>query len=309
MNGDGVVDVFDLALLKRALLLQQTQPAEPVTEPATESVTVPETQPEPATEAPTIVKNAYEPDGFSFSGNVYLVGDSTVCNYDAKTSRSLDRYGWGMKFAEQFNGVTVNNLALSGRSSRSFLTEQNYQTLKNTLSKGDYLFIQFGHNDEKTDESANPGVGTYPGLDWDTLDANGKDARGRYSFEYLLTAYYIDLAKNKGAVPVLITPVTRRASDGQANFKQHTAYQNAMIALGKQQNVAVIDMTALTTQLYTDLYNAGGQNETQKLHCYKDEAHTTIDNTHLSGAGASKLAQMIVRQTKETGLTIGERVK
>lgn len=96
----------------------------------------------------------YEPEDFKFSGKVYLVGDSTVCEYDENYSVPYNRYGWGMKFAEQFNGVQVTNLALSGRSSRSFLADQNYQALKSSLGKGDYLFIQFGHNDEKTDESA-----------------------------------------------------------------------------------------------------------------------------------------------------------
>ena len=130
-----------------------------------------------------------------------------------------------------------------------------------------------------------------------------------YSYEYLLTAYYIDLAKSKGAVPVLITPITRRGSDGTANYKQHTPYQQAMIGLGKSKNVPVIDMTELTRQLYTDLYSSGGAAETAKLHCYKDDAHTTVDNTHLSSSGAQKLAEMIAEQTKELGLTIGEYAK
>lgn len=308
LNADGCVDIFDLALLKRVLLGQQAaKPVEPATEPPTEPVT--EAPTEPATEAPTEPQSTYEPDGFQFSGKVYLVGDSTVCEYDDSSSKFLDRYGWGMKFAEQYNGVTVNNLALSGRSSRSFLAEQNYQTLKNSLGKGDYLFIQFGHNDEKTDEAQYPGLGTYPGLDWATLDQNGKDAQGRYSYEYLLTAYYINLAKNKGAVPVLVTPITRRGTDGKPNYQQHTAYQQGMIDLGKNYNVPVIDMTTLTTQLYTNLYNAGGANETAKLHCYTDAAHTTLDNTHLSGAGAAKISQMIAEQTRELGLTIGGNVK
>ena len=109
--------------------------------------------------------------------------------------------------------VKRGNLALSGRSSRSFLSEQNYQTLKNSLGKGDYLFIQFGHNDEKTNEQQYPGLGTYPSLDWSTLDNTGKDSQGRYSYEYILAAYYINLAKNKGAVPVLETPITRRGAE------------------------------------------------------------------------------------------------
>ena len=286
LNGDGCVDVFDLALLKREVLHAQSSPE------------------------PTVhLKSVYEPAGFQFSGKAYLVGDSTVCEYPEQTALSLDRYGWGMKLGGQFNNVQVTNLALSGRSSRSFLAEPNYQTLKNSIGKGDYLFIQFGHNDEKTDEATHPGVGTYPGLDPATLDGNGKDTQGRYSYEYLLTAYYIDLAKSKGAVPVLITPITRRGSDGTANYKQHTPYQQAMIGLGKSKNVPVIDMTELTRQLYTDLYSSGGAAETAKLHCYKDDAHTTVDNTHLSSSGAQKLAEMIAEQTKELGLTIGEYAK
>ncbi len=192
---------------------------------------------------------------------------------------------------------------------RSFLTENNYQTLKSSIGKGDYLFIQFGHNDEKTDESTYPGLGTYPNLDWNTLDSTGKDAQERYSYEYILAAYYINLAKNAGAQPVLVTPITRRNLDGTPNYSGHTNYQNGMLTLGKNYNVPVIDMTALTTQLYTNLYNAGGANETAKLHCYTDAAHTTIDNTHLSSAGAQELASMIVDQTKQLGLTIGNNKK
>lgn len=82
-----------------------------------------------------------------------------------------------------------------------------------------------------------------------------------------------------------------------------------MLTLGKNYNIPVIDMTALTTQLYTDFCNAGGANETAKLHCYTDAAHSTLDNSHLSGAGAQKLASMIAEQTKQLGLQIGEKAK
>ena len=79
-----------------------------------------------------------------------------------------------------------------------------------------------------------------------------------------------------------------------------------MINLGKQYNIPVIDMTAQTTQLYTSLYNYGGAAETAKLHCYTDTAKTTLDNTHLSNAGAYKIASMIADETKKLGLTLGE---
>lgn len=305
LTGDERLDVFDMVLMRRQLVGSEFAEAPSMPEKMTTTTTAITTT---VTTTTTIAvsHNKYEPDDFVFSGNVYLVGDSTVCHYDDNYSKPYDRYGWGMKLAEQYNGVNVHNLALSGRSSRSFLAEQNYQTLKNYLGKGDYLFIQFGHNDEKTDESQYPGLGTYTGLEWSTLDNTGKDSQGRYSYEYILAAYYINLAKNKGAVPVLVTPITRRGLDGQANYQQHTPYQQAMKQLGETFDVAVIDMTALTTQLYTSLYNYGGAAETAKMHCYTDTAKTILDNTHLSNAGALKIARMIAEETKKLELKIGE---
>lgn len=297
LTGDNRINSFDMILMRRLIVGSEYSEVPSMPEQTTVSTTT-------STTTTAEAHSNYEPEGFSFSGNIYLVGDSTVCEYDSNTQQSLDRYGWGMKLGEQFSGVTVTNLALSGRSSRSFLTEQNYQKLKSSVGKGDYLFIQFGHNDEKTDEAQYPGLGTYPGLDWSTLDNTGRDTQGRYSYEYILTAYYINLAKNKGAVPVLVTPVTRRASNGQPNYQQHTPYQEAMISLGKQYNVPVVDMTELTTQLYTNLYNAGGAAETAKMHCYTDNTKTSIDNTHLSNAGASKIAQMIAEQIMKSGLSL-----
>ena len=273
LTDDGRLDSFDMIMMRKQLIGTEFVETPALPEKATTVSTTALTTTTTATATSvTSSQNSYEPADFEFSGKIYLVGDSTVCFYYDNYSKPYDRYGWGMKLAEQYNGVTVTNLALSGRSSRSFLSESNYQTLKNSLGKGDYLFIQFGHNDEKTDESTYPGLGTYTGLDWSTLDSNGKDSQGRYSYEFILAAYYINLAKNKGAVPVLVTPITRRAADGQANYQQHTPYQQAMISLGQLYNVPVIDMTAKTTQLYTSLYNYGGAAETAKMHCYIDNA-------------------------------------
>ncbi len=289
VNGDGSVTVTDIVQLTQFLLglnVALTLPSEPETE-----------------------ASPYEPENFRFSGTVYLVGDSTVCDYDSTTVSTYNRNGWGMQLAAAFNGVTVKNLALSGRSSRSFLEDSNYQTLCSSIGEGDYLFIQFGHNDEKTDESTYPGLGTYPGLEQSSLDSNGMNSSGQYSYEWILLNKYIKIAQDAGAVPVLVTPITRRASDGSAYYSAHTAYQQAMISLAQEQGVAVIDMTALTTELYTNLFASGGADATAALHCYTDAEQTTIDNTHLSPYGASLIAGIIAAQTKELGLTIGDLVK
>lgn len=295
LSGDGCITAVDLTLLKQILLTAQNAPA--VTTATTVSTTT------TTTTTTTTAQNSYELSGFQFSGKVFLVGDSTVCEYDSNTTSTLDRYGWGMKLGEQFNGVTVRNLALSGRSSRSFLTETNYTTLCNEIGAGDYLFIQFGHNDEKTDESTYPGLGTYTGLDWSTLDSNGMNSSGQYSYEWILAAKYITMAQNKGALPILVTPITRRGSDGTANYAGHVAYQEAMIGIAAMYNIPVIDMTTQTTELYTELYSSGGADATAAMHCISSSG--SIDNTHLSGLGASTIAGMIADNCVDLGLSIG----
>ena len=84
---------------------------------------------------------------------IYLVGDSTVCSF--ADNYYYPRYGYGTQLGNYLaDEATVVNLALSGRSSKSFLAEANYETLKNSLKAGDYLLIGFGHNDEKSDDAA-----------------------------------------------------------------------------------------------------------------------------------------------------------
>ena len=99
-------------------------------------------------------------------------------------------------------------------------------------------------------------------------------------------------------------PLNKRNMD--VDHQQHTAYQQGMITLGKMYNIPVADMTKLTTQLYTNLYNYGGADETAKIHCYTDKEHTTLDNTHLSNAGAYKIANMIAEEAQKLGLAIGK---
>ena len=248
----------------------------------------------------------YEPAGFGFSGKVFLIGDSTVSYYSEAQSKELgDRYGWGMKLADHFTGVTVENLAIGGTSSRTFLQQGNYTKLENELGSGDYLFIQFGHNDEYLSSAYRC---TYPLLDPETLDEEGKNAEGQYSYEFFLKKY-IALAKEKGAVPVLVTPVTMLAKNGGAVYIDHKDYRQAMINLGQTENVAVMDMTMKTAEAYDDLANNGKADETFKFHCYTDETKQTVDRVHLSSEGADLVASLIAQEAKELGLTLGTYVR
>ncbi len=289
VNGDGTVNAQDVQRLQDWLLGKNVE-------------LVVQTQ---TPDAP-VVTNIYENADFVFSGNIYIVGDSSVCNYDETAQKNQNRCGWGMTLGQEYNGVAVTNLARAGRSSRSFQNDTEYETMCNSIGNGDYLFVQFGHNDEKTTDAER---GTYPGLDFSTLDKDGKNASGQYSYEWTILNKYVKIAQAKGATVVLVTPVTRRGSDGTANYKSHTAYAEGLVALGKQYNIPVIDMTTQTTQLYTELYNQGGADATAELHCYADDTRTTIDNTHLSVKGCTLIAGMIAEETGNLNLKISEKMK
>ncbi len=213
---------------------------------------------------------------------VYMVGDSTVCNYQNDTSLAFPRNGYGMWLGKYLNeNATVVNLALSGRSSKSFLQESNYTTLKNSIAKGDYLIIGFGHNDEKADDNTRY---TNP-----TGDVNDQT-----SFQYYLYTYYVKLALDAGAHPILCTPIVRRHTENNyAGSSGHVTnggdYAQAIVDLGAKYNVPVINLRDLTKELYLSL----SADQTAKLHATTGKVETNIDNTHLNSYGAAQVAYML----------------
>lgn len=226
---------------------------------------------------------------------IYFVGDSTVCSF--ADSYYYPRYGYGTQLASYLDGkATVVNLALSGRSSKSFLTEANYETLKNSLKAGDYLFIGFGHNDEKSDDSAR------------FTDAS-KPYTDETSFGYYLNEYYIKLAAEKGATPILCTPVVRAKtsndySGSEGHVTQTGDYAQAIRDLGQALGVNVIDLTAITKAEY----EAKGYEGAKLYHAVtvgkKDGDNIvpnwdSIDKTHLNIYGAKFVAYSIATELKK----------
>ena len=123
---------------------------------------------------------------------IYIIGDSTAANKDTTEGR-IER-GWGMFLHEYLdNGVRVEDHAVNGRSSRSFYTEGRWKKVIDKVMPGDYVIIQFGHNDEKPEPDRHTDVGT-------TFDAH--------------LAQYVIETKAKGATPVLMSPVVRRNFQG-----------------------------------------------------------------------------------------------
>ncbi|MBQ2914392.1 MAG: pectate lyase [Clostridia bacterium] len=224
---------------------------------------------------------------------VYMVGDSTVCNYTNDTSLAFPRNGYGMWVGNYLNeNATVVNLALSGRSSKSFLQESNYTTLKNSISAGDYLIIGFGHNDEKVED--------------DTRYTNPTgDVNDQTSFQYYLYTYYVKLAMDAGAHPILCTPIVRRNTNnnytsGDGHIKNGGDYAQAIVDLGAQYNVPVIHLRDLTKAYYSSLT----ADQTAKLHATTGKVETNIDNTHLNSYGAAQVAYMFAKalSTSTSGL-------
>ena len=225
---------------------------------------------------------------------MYLVGDSTVAEF--ADSYFYPRYGYGTQIGNYFGDkVTVVNLALSGRSSKSFLTEANYTTLKNSLKAGDFLVIGFGHNDEKSDDSAR------------FTDAS-KDYTDPSSFGYHLYEYYIKLAREVGAIPILCTPIVRaKSSDDYSGNEGHVTatgdYAQAIRDLGEAVDVNVIDLTALTKARYEQIgfdeacyYHAviAGKYDTDGVTVVPNWA--SVDKTHLNIYGAKYVAYLFASE-------------
>ncbi len=273
----------------------ETQPTE--TEPApTESqpteTTPAETDPQPTEPTPT---DPEEPEQLPQT-NVYLVGDSTVCEF--ADAYFYPRYGYGTQLSNYLNDkVTIHNLALSGRSSKSFILEENYQTLLSNLKAGDYLIISFGHNDEKSDDAAR------------FTDAS-KDYTIQGSFGYYLYQYYIKVAREKGATAILCTPIVRAATDNdysgtEAHITSNGDYRKAIVDLGAAENVPVIDLTSITKARYSEL----GYAKAIEYHAtiagkYASDGVTvianvdTVDKTHLNIYGAKYVAYRLAKELK-----------
>ncbi|WP_322907438.1 rhamnogalacturonan acetylesterase [Paenibacillus campi] len=216
---------------------------------------------------------------------VYLAGDSTVQTY---RSAQRPQAGWGQMIAGYFDdGVQFSNRAIGGRSSRSFIEQGRLDTIVSLLQPGDYLMVQFGHNDAdfSKPERYTP-VNDYR--------------------QYLKT--YIDRAHSKGATPILVTPVSRRdynASTGQFN-PSFPDYVQAMKQVAAETNTLLIDLNARSVALY----NETGVEGTKSifLHVapgeYSAFPNGVQDNTHFQEQGAVKIAGLIAAGIQELNIPL-----
>ncbi|WP_043680812.1 rhamnogalacturonan acetylesterase [Streptomyces xylophagus] len=206
------------------------------------------------------------------SRTLYIAGDSTAAQ---KYSAEAPETGWGMVLPFFLGkGVKVANHAVNGRSSKSFVDEGRLDVILAAIRPGDFLLVQFAHNDEKV---ADPTRYTEP---WTTYQ------------DYL--RLYVDGARGRGARPVLATPVERRRFDVDGNsLPTHGDYPAAMRALAQQERVALLDIEALSLALWQRL----GVEETKVYFNWTD---TEQDNTHFNPPGAIAVARLVARELLRT---------
>ena len=221
---------------------------------------------------------------------VYLIGDSTMCEYEAKRAPLT---GWGMPFKNFFDTtVTIDNRAKGGRSTRTFLSENRWQPIADSLQEGDYVLMQFGHNDEAKEE--------------------------RYKDRYTpVPDYKVNLAKfiaetrARKAVPVLITPVTRMRFDKEGKQQEtHMEYTAAVFEVAKQYSVPVIDLDKRSRELLTQLGPVNANYLFMQLAPGEHPAYPEgqKDNTHFNEYGARRIAELVLAELKEQRIELAERV-
>ena len=232
---------------------------------------------------------------------IYVVGDSTLADFKGKDKTYFyPRYGYGVFLKDYFNNaIKIVNLAMSGRSSKSFILENNYQVLKYNLKKGDYVIIGFGHNDEKADDSLR-------------FTSANLDVNNSLSFKYHIYNYYAKLALDLGATPIICTPVSRLSREGNysGNIIHETEngnYKNAILNLAYEFNLYAINLTDPTIEYnerHKDAYLTHAITNARLVDGKLIPDKSSVDNTHLNMFGAKLVAYYLCKQLKNTDLEL-----
>jgi lysophospholipase L1-like esterase len=216
---------------------------------------------------------------------IFLIGDSTMA--DKPLTDNPER-GWGQLFPLYFRpGVVVENHARNGRSTKSFIATGDWQTVADRLRPGDYLFIQFGHNDAKKQDST-------------------RYAEPNTAYRQNLQRFVRE-ARGKGALPVLLTPVNRRNFDTSGAFvDKHGQYPSVVRDVAAAEHVPLIDLHEKSLRFFQAL----GPEGTKRLflwippHVYGSLPEGKQDNTHFNPRGAFTVAGMVVEGIRESGLSL-----
>ena len=203
----------------------------------------------------------------------YLCGDSTMASYPPELAPMT---GWGQALGSLLPpGEWAENLAANGRSSRSFIEEGRLSDLEPCLRPSDALVVSFSHNDEKDD----PARHTSP---WE-------------GFPEALTRY-VEVARRRGAEPILATPIARRRFDAEGRLlATHGDYPDSIRALAKAEGLRLADLERATMALLEEL----GDEASKDLYCHVAPGHPNYpegvtDDSHLHRRGALRVAHLFL---------------
>jgi len=220
--------------------------------------------------------------GFAQKTTLYCIGDSTMAN--KKDPEKNPEHGWAQVLQPFFtDNIIVENKAVNGRSTKSFIAEKRWDSIYSKLKKGDYVFIEFGHNDEKIED---PSRYTNP----------------HTAYRYNLIKF-VKESRAKGAIPVLLTSISRRNfNEKGVLIPTHGDYPLETRLVAQEYKVPFIDLEYFTEVLEQSY----GPEQSKLLHLHfkagenpyydKDKA----DDTHLSLKGATEIAQIVVNEIKQS---------
>lgn len=236
-------------------------------------------------EQPVCSSIKIEPTGQDIP-TLFLCGNSTVVDQDFEPWTS-----WGQIFPNWLDDrVAVANYAESGESAGSFIAQNRLKKIISLAKEGDYIFVEFGHNDQKAKQ---PGSGAW------------------YDFSRNLKIF-IDEARTKNATIVFVTPTQRRRFDDNGKIMEtHGDYPDAMRAVAKREGVPVIEIHDMTRTFFETL---GVENSKHSLvhypiNTYPGQNRKLEDNTHFNPYGAYEISKMVVMGIKELNLPIAAHVK
>jgi len=221
---------------------------------------------------------------------IWLIGDSTMCWYEPSRAPIT---GWGMPFANFFDSsVIIENKARGGRSTRTFISENRWKPVADGLQEGDYVLIQFGHNDE----------------------AKEPQYKERYTpvpdYKTNLIKFITETRASK-AFPVLITPVTRMRFDKDGKIQEtHQEYSAAVWEIGKEYNAPVIDLDAKSRDLLQEMGPVYSKLLFMQLDSLEHPNYPggQKDNTHFNDYGARRIAELVLAEIKKLKLELADRI-
>jgi DNA sulfur modification protein DndE len=202
-------------------------------------------------------------------------------------------HGWGQLLPKFFDkGVAVHNHAVNGRSTKSFIDEGKWSAVLGELKAGDYVFIEFGHNDEKSEDST-------------------RYAAATTDYRRNLERFVVE-TRSKGATPILLTPIVRRKFNATGELENtHGEYPRVVRELASTLHVPLIDLEASTRRLIT----AAGPEGSKRLYVWLQAGVSSFfpegrqDDTHLSAQGATEVARLVAGALTTTEPVLGKHVR